>query len=144
MARVSRFGGAFRVGYGASAIGAGISKIGRGSFDAYQGIKGKPFKPLRAGKGFETIYAGARAIRAGFRNVRSGVHSARGQTGHPFYGNQHTRVMRRAVQVRTSYVSARRGASRRFGAASRGASRGRLSSGRALARRSSRGRGRRR
>jgi hypothetical protein len=87
-----RLGGAFKLAYGASAFGAGFSKVGLGLHKAYAGAKAR--RPFELGKGLEKAFAGARAIRSGFRNTRQGFRSVKGVVGHPFYGNQFTKVAR--------------------------------------------------
>jgi len=110
-----------RIGYGAAAIGAGVSKVGFGLHRIARGVHagthlvalatgkgailrrgGIRINPVEVGKGLIQTYSGVRHIRSGFRNIR-GV--AGSQAGHPFYGNQFTRVQRTGRNVGAGYAN---------------------------------------
>jgi len=143
MARRSGFrtrgGGMIRLGYGITSISAGISKMGRGSLDAWKGAH-KPYKPLKIGKGLETVHSGYRLIRGGGRHITGALRTVRGTEGHSFHGNQYVKVASRARQAQAARMlrpSYRRPAARSLGSGRLGGRR-LLSSGRGRAK----GRGR--
>jgi hypothetical protein len=124
--------GPFDVAYGTSAIMSGISKIGIGGQQFMTNAKAK--RHYNAGKGaimvhsgFKAFSSGMRHIGAGIGEVRYGRRSGRGQQlGHPFYGNQYTRVAPRGVSsnvpqhLRQSNMQVYRNLSRRRSTARRG------------------------
>jgi hypothetical protein len=91
--RFSRLSGVGRIGLGSTSIAAGIAKIGIGGMSASRGFVAG--EGLRVGKGLMAVHSGAKTIRSGARHVRAGIRGARGQKGHPFYGNQYVRVSSR-------------------------------------------------
>ena len=91
--RFNRLSGVGRIGLGSTAVAAGIAKFGLGGISASKGFFGGD--GMRAGNGLIAVHSGAKTIRSGARNIRAGVRGARGQTGHPFYGNQYVRVSAR-------------------------------------------------
>lgn len=133
MARRRRGYGLGRIFYGVSALGAGASKIAHGGAEVYSAMRGfrqKPPKvnPWKAGKGFEKMYSGVRVARSGFRSVRAGARSAGGTVGHPFYGNQYSRVTRYSAMGSSMQRDRQRGYGRSYGRSytrSRGRLRGR-------------------
>ena len=89
----SRLSGVGRVGFGATSIAAGLSKIGAGGALTLSGALTK--KARDVGEGLMAVHSVAKSVRSGARHVRGGVRAARGQKGHPFYGNQYVKVSSR-------------------------------------------------
>lgn len=127
--KLFRYGvrGPLDVGYGASAIAAGVSKMGFGGARVLGGIAAR--SPSSAGKGAIQFFSGARHFRSGIRHLQSGLYRTSGrrgrgsQIGHPFYGNQYVHVAprggpqlmpARALHLRpAAYRGARRISARR-------------------------------
>jgi hypothetical protein len=82
------------IAYSLAQFGSGAAQIAEGGMKISEIRRGDTKSYYRGAKGARSVYAGARQIRASTRSYGRGRRKVGGQKGHPFYGNQYTKVSR--------------------------------------------------